>query len=383
MTVRRITQRDQTSWVFDRRFGGRRTIRKAKVQTRRGAEAEEIRAIQCFAEHGCLPWELPQPVVKKPAKAAVWEDAVAYYREHVLPGKKPSTRRGYAALLDGPQMREWEGVQLAAIDRPRIEDWSRRLSGGGATRANHHIVLNNVLRAAVAGKLLARLPDLPTIPKRGSKVLSCPSPEDVALLLGPRPHHVATRRGSHGVTVSAWECGRLARALASEAGLRAGEIRGLKVRDVDFRARRLVIRRTRNLDEHGNWCETPPKSGHERQQPITDLLLHLLTERCRGLEPTDYVSVSSRGQPWGESGILQNLISHARACGVEGSRLHGLRHYYASILAGRGTPAAILQRLLGHHSLSVTQRYVHTTEQAADEAVARAFNRSRTAKAAE
>lgn len=40
-------------------------------------------------------------------------------------------------------------------------------------------------------------------------------------------------------------------------------------------------------------------------------------------------------------------------------RIHDLRHTYASLLINRGATIYEVQKLLGHHHISMTERYVH------------------------
>ena len=57
-------------------------------------------------------------------------------------------------------------------------------------------------------------------------------------------------------------------------------------------------------------------------------------------------------------------------------RLHDLRHTYASFALGRGETLATVQRLLGHHSATVTARYARfdlTSQRSAADAIAKAI----------
>jgi integrase len=55
-------------------------------------------------------------------------------------------------------------------------------------------------------------------------------------------------------------------------------------------------------------------------------------------------------RPW------QRIIAHA---GLEGLRVHDLRHSFASVGAASGMGLFIVGKLLGHASPSTTQRYAH------------------------
>ena len=45
--------------------------------------------------------------------------------------------------------------------------------------------------------------------------------------------------------------------------------------------------------------------------------------------------------------------------GLEGVRLHDLRHSYASLAAGRGVSLHMIGKLLGHKVPTTTARYAH------------------------
>ena len=48
--------------------------------------------------------------------------------------------------------------------------------------------------------------------------------------------------------------------------------------------------------------------------------------------------------------------------GLRNVRLHDLRHTFASTLVNAGVPLHNIQLLLGHHNISVTQRYAHLSK---------------------
>jgi integrase len=48
-----------------------------------------------------------------------------------------------------------------------------------------------------------------------------------------------------------------------------------------------------------------------------------------------------------------------RRAGIEGLRLHDLRHSFASVGAGAGLGLPVIGKLLGHRSVETTARYAH------------------------
>ena len=57
---------------------------------------------------------------------------------------------------------------------------------------------------------------------------------------------------------------------------------------------------------------------------------------------------------------IQTAWMHAKkSCNKQEVRIHDLRHTFASILINNGASIYEVQKLLGHSSVNVTQRYAH------------------------
>jgi integrase/recombinase XerC len=155
------------------------------------------------------------------------------------------------------------------------------------------------------------------------------------------------------------------------AGLRAEELRGANVGDI----------RTTN---DGAVIHVKGKGGKERSVPIEPELLSVIQTyldsralRLPGTETRRATGASGLGQ-WsarsplfvgrdGEritQGTLQSRIKRAfkragpDAQPVPGALVHGLRHTYATELAGAEVSVYTLMKLLGHESMTTSQRYV-------------------------
>ncbi len=219
-----------------------------------------------------------------------------------------------------------------------------------AFRRNHQVLVRSILRAALVAEFLPAMPDLPKLLKLGHKVAKVPATEEVDRVIAASRAHQ-----------------RVALALAVHAGLRAGEIRGLRRCDVDLRVGLLTIRENRC---HGKI--SAPKSGHERVVPIADALRpHLVAAfGCGTSDPRAHVCRTRLGEPLSQNSIYDALERAQVRAGVSGWKVHALRHHFVTTLFRRGVGANVVQRLAGHHSLTVTQRYAHTTEIDLREAVA-------------
>lgn len=83
--------------------------------------------------------------------------------------------------------------------------------------------------------------------------------------------------------------------------------------------------------------------------------------------------IASRSIPFGltVSEVRRQWEAARRAAKVPWARLHDLRHYFGSKLVETGADAATVRDLLGHSSLAVTSRYVHSLPAASVQAVKR------------
>ncbi|GHU19008.1 integrase [Alphaproteobacteria bacterium] len=139
--------------------------------------------------------------------------------------------------------------------------------------------------------------------------------------------------------------------LSLHCGLRAGEIFSLTWNDVDF--------------EHGILSIKDTKSGRNRSAIMTRDIKKILEENKENSETSGLVFISTTGAK-----ITEISNSFARAVntlgfnnGVDDDRqkvvFHTLRHTYASWLVMSGVDLYTVQRLMGHSTISMTERYSH------------------------
>ena len=215
-------------------------------------------------------------------------------------------------------------------------------------------MLRSILgRFAVERGYLSERPAFPKLPRSGRTIHTALTPEELERLFA------ATPSASH----------RRAFLLAAYAGLRAGEVRALRWKDVDLTARTLTVRLSRC-----NGATSTPKSGHERLIPLAEILHRELSTKTKAKKkraPDALVSLTGRGKPWGQSGLLLAFKRACKRAGLEGWRFHDLRHFFVTSLFRTGAPAPAVQMLAGHADLSTTQRYAHTSRAELTAAVAR------------
>lgn len=72
-----------------------------------------------------------------------------------------------------------------------------------------------------------------------------------------------------------------------------------------------------------------------------------------GPEGEGYLTARARNR------ISQRTVAAARAAGIEDASFHTLRHTAASLMVRAGVPLYEVQRILGHSTPIMTQRYSH------------------------
>ena len=150
---------------------------------------------------------------------------------------------------------------------------------------------------------------------------------------------------------------RLLIGLLYGCGLRCMEVRGLRLRDLDFDRKMLHV-----VQGKGKKDRYVPLSEHlirgirkyiADEKPQEYLFNGQLVERESGVHSPNY---SKRGIQWvvnhvaKEAGILKNVHTHT------------LRHSYATHLLEDGVNIVAVQKLLGHENIQTTMIYLHVCQ---------------------
>lgn len=140
---------------------------------------------------------------------------------------------------------------------------------------------------------------------------------------------------------------RAALTTAYAAGLRASEVAGLMIADID--SARGVIR-----VRHG-------KGAKDRDVMLSTQLLGILRAYWRLARPQRYLFPGrDEDRPISPTVLHAACRSAVEAAGLSKRvTLHTLRHSFATHLLENGADIRIIQALLGHANLSSTARYTH------------------------
>lgn len=231
----------------------------------------------------------------------------------------PNTVRAYLAHLHSERLAKVSAQRALAALRTYFRFLGRE-----------HVVESNPARVVPTPRAARKLPDMVTAPQ-------------LAELLEAVPDTAAGRRDRAGLE------------LLYGAGLRAAELVGLDIDDVDL-ARRLA--RVRG------------KGGKERIVPFgraaEGALRAYLPDRAAWrhgaaeLEDGEPLFVNQRGGRLTDRSLRRILDAAVlRIATMHHIHPHTLRHAFATHLLEAGMDLRAIQELLGHASLATTQRYTH------------------------
>jgi len=244
----------------------------------------------------------------------------------------------------------WFGDRpLSQIQEGEIEEFlaGRSEKGNSPATINYYLaILSSILKQAVKDRYATRNPvrqvdrarvRLPPIPYL--------SREDEARLRAALP---------------AWL--RVPVLVALDAGLRAGEIRALRRRDIDLSRRVITVRESKNK--------------HPREIGTTRRLHAALSTHLKSLpKGQEIVFLHPDGRLFERHIYRSPFKSAARRVDLETLRFHDLRHAAGVRLAEAGATPGEIAAFLGHRTLVMTMRYIRHAPRDAARTIARLLDR--------
>lgn len=236
---------------------------------------------------------------------------------------------------------KWGRWQVSKVTVPDIESWIAQMvrDGRGATTVlRAHGVLSGILNDAVKARRLASNParGIEGLPRKATRRHIYLSADDV--------HRLAAESGEHRPLVY----------VLAFCGLRWGEAIALRVRDVEFLKRRLVV--ADNAVQLGVDHAVGQTKGRKiRSVPVPAFVLDELSPLCADKAADDLVFPGPDGKylprPKSTRGWFEGAVKRAK---VQKITPHDLRHTAASLAVSAGVNVLALQRMLGHKSAKVT-----------------------------
>lgn len=142
-------------------------------------------------------------------------------------------------------------------------------------------------------------------------------------------------------------------------GLRASEVCGLRVSDVDFKNGYLCVQRLKN-----SLKTTQPLYPHRGHPLLNEISALKAWMRQRRSDGSEYLFVSQKGGRLDRSQFFRLFQSAARIAGLSAEKQHPhtLKHTLASHLVAGNVNLALVKQALGHRSIKSTMVYVAVTD---------------------
>ncbi len=172
--------------------------------------------------------------------------------------------------------------------------------------------------------------------------------------------------------------------LIFHTGMRKGEAHALLWSDVDLKNKVICINKSRSgtTAAVAKKTTTPKTQRAVRKIPISEPLLEVLQEekerqgRFRKMmgssyEGGDYVILNTNMKPYSNLGAINRVVNRLiKAAGLEHSTIHQFRHTVATVLDDEGVSLRDISVLLGHQSVSTTERnYINRIRTAKNETI--------------
>lgn len=329
---------------------------------RREAEAKSWRAeARRASDQGTL--RVPKPTTVEQAWGTWYAGAKAgTIRNRSGDAFKPSALRAYRGVMENRVLPAMGDVRLADLARPDLQEFADGLLTAGLSPSSVQttlLPLRAIFRRAISRGEIAVSPcaglHLPAVRSRRERFVS-PTQADALIAAAPDRDRVI------------W-------ATAMYAGLRLGEMRALRVEDVDLASG--VIRVERGWDPAEGEIRLKSNAGR-RKVPIAAVLRDHLADHLAGVDRESSALVFGRtgsdpftanrvqgraDDAWEAANKREREVAEREGREpvlLERVTPHELRHSYAAMMIAAGVNAKALQTFMGHAKITVTlDQYGH------------------------
>lgn len=263
--------------------------------------------------------------------------ARAHAHRQSVPPQRGAAVRGALPDLPPTHARRKDVAGLRRHDVQELVDELMARDLAASTVRNAIKPLQVLYRRALRNEVVERSPcdhlDLPQVVSRRDRIAD--PAEARQLLAALRPDDVAL-----------WAC-------ALYAGLRQGEIMGLKWSDVDTERGLIHIRRS--IDRRNRIEQKPKTRAGERRIPLASELRRMLEEHQALTQRSEgFVFGVTAETPFTDSAVRKRAHNAWREAGLTPIGLHECRHTYASLLIAAGVNAKAISTYMGHASIETT-----------------------------
>lgn len=289
------------------------------------------------------------------------ERLLSEWLEHAGPSLSPLTLLVTRGYVEGAIIPVIGQIPVAELTTADIDRMYRHLMTVGGPRVKYspatvrrvHGILRRALSQGVRWGWIQRNPAVDATPPRVPlRELKPPTPDEVVRLFR------AAEESDPALAIFV--------VLAASTGARRGELLAFRWSDVDLEKRSISIERGLVLVGE-QLIEQGTKTHQSRRVAVDDVTVSLLAAHRQRMEqiatacgatlsPEAFVlSDSADGSaPLRPDSTTRSFRLLCRRAGVEGVRLHDLRHYVATRLLGAGVDVRTVAGRLGHRNASTT-----------------------------
>jgi integrase len=312
--------------------------------------------------------EVPDPGARS---GKTFGDAVAEwirYSEHDR-GIEGTTLRDYRSAARIFSQEFGADIPIEQVDEDRINDYRTKMLAGEVVAKRGGRAVRDTEKPIGRRTAQKRMVLLGGIFKRAKRLkwvhVDPTADVEPIALKSSGVFNVLTVQQVEDIAAEAPEQFTVAITVAAFTGLRTGELRALRWRDVDFAGAVLHVRSNKPAGVE----EKAPKSYKVRSVPLMDLAagaLDRLSRRDSFTGPDDRVFVTEVGGMVGEDVFRDALYEAMEAARVDrqafpakgGFVFHDLRHTFGT-LAVQVWPISDVQAYMGHGDIQTTMRYAH------------------------
>jgi len=274
---------------------------------------------------------------------------------------KPSTIRSYELALRGPRdgagglMGEFGRIRLSELSLDDVQAYADRLLAAGAQPST---IRNAIMPVRVIYRWRRR-----EVAVNPTLELSLPA------VRGAR-ERIADPAEAERLLTALPARDRPLWATATYAGLRRGELMGLRWRDVDLAGGVIEVRRA--WDPKAHQMVAPKSAAGTRRVPVATVLRSFLAPAslAAAADP-DSLAFGTAGRPFSATALYERAHRAWKRAELDPICLHDCRHTFASLMIAAGVNAKALSAFMGHANISITlDRYGHLMPGAEAEAAA-------------
>lgn len=345
MAVRKINNR----WYADFRQNGKR-IRKVSPENSKSSalmyERDLLDELKCKED------------VKKATGgryyASYEEFSEDWYNTYVLTNNRPSEQMKKRSVLDKHIIPYFGDMKLDQILERELEEFKglKQREGYAPKTINNILsIIRKSLDCAHEWRCILFVPKIKWMKVSGKEIITV-TQEVENLLLNDYDHPIVNTMI----------------VIALMTGMRKGEIAALRWRDLDFSNNVIHVTGSMNIE-----CErAATKNGRVRDIPMSyEIRKRILDIHDNKMgEPEAFIFDRGDGNPYKREKMDKMLKRVVRSHNIEEHlHWHKFRHTFASNLARRGVNMRILQELMGHSTILMTERYAHVDMSAKQSAI--------------